>query len=49
MMIQGCDITEVETDGRTQKVSPVIQDVLRSGNVVAEPWAVGFFLGDLEL
>ena len=34
-MIQWCDITEVEIDGRTQKVRPVIQDVLRSGNGVA--------------
>ena len=58
-MIQACDVTEVEIDGRAFWVRPVSPGVLRSGNVVAAalaeslhkpfPWAVGFFFADLEL
>ena len=52
-MVQQCDVTEVEIDGRTFKVRPVGSWVLESGNMVAEAlavsldksleWAVGFF------
>ena len=58
-MIQTCDVTEVEIDGRAFMVRPVSPGVLRSGNVVATalavsldkpfPWAAGFFFGDLDL
>ena len=58
-MVQQCDVTEVEIDGRSFMVRPVGSWVLESGNVVAEalavsldkpfPWAVGFFFGNVEL
>ena len=58
-MVQECDITEVEIDGRTFWVRPVGSWVLESNNVVAEglaasldrplEWAVGFFFGNVEL
>ena len=58
-MVQQCDITEVEIDGRSFMVRPVGSWVLESGNVVAQglavsldkpfPWAVGFFFGNTEL
>ena len=58
-MLQQCDITEVEIDGRSFMVRPVGYWVLESGNVVAEAlavsldkpleWAVGFFFGNTEL
>ena len=58
-MVQHCDVTEVEIDGRAFWVRPVGSWVLESGNVVAEglaasldkplEWAVGFFFGDLDL
>ena len=58
-MIQHCDVTEVEIDGRAFWVRPVSPSVLRSGNVVAAalaesldkpfPWAVGVFFGNTEL
>ena len=58
-MVQQCDVTEVEIDGRTFWVRPVDSWVLESGNVVAEAlavsldkpleWAVGFFFGNPEL
>ena len=58
-MVQHCDVTEVEIDGRTFKVRPVGSWVLESGNVVAAAlavsldkpleWAVGFFFGNTEL
>ena len=58
-MVQQCDISEVEIDGRSFWVRPVSPKVLQAGNVVAEalavsldkplPWAVGFFFGDMEL
>jgi len=58
-VVQQCDVTEVEIDGRSFMVRPVGSWVLESGNVVAEalavsldkpfPWAVGFFFGNTEL
>ena len=58
-MVQECDVTEVEIDGRSFMVRPVGSWVLESGNVVAEAlavsldkpleWAVGFFFGNTEL
>ena len=50
-MVQQCDFTEVEIDGRSFWVRPVSPNVLQGRNVVAEslPRAVGFFFGDLEL
>ena len=58
-MVQQCDVTEVEIDGRSFIARPVGSWVLESGNVVAEAlavsldkpleWAVGFFLGNAEL
>ena len=58
-MVQQCDVSEVEIDGRTFWVRPVGSWVLESGNVVAEAlavsldkpleWAVGFFFGNTEL
>ena len=58
-MVQQCDVTEVEIDGRSFMVRPVGSWVLESGNVVAEAlavsldkpleWAVGFFFGNVEL
>ena len=58
-MVQRCDVTEVEIDGRTFMVRPVGSWVLETGNVVAEAlavsldkpleWAVGFFFGNTEL
>ena len=58
-MVQQCDVTEVEIDGRSFMVRPVDSWVLESGNVVAEAlavsldkplkWAVGFFFGNTEL
>jgi len=58
-MVQHCDVTEVEIDGRAFWVRPVGSWVLESGNVVAEAlavsldkpleWAVGFFFGNTEL
>ena len=58
-MVQRCDVTEVEIDGRTFWVRPVGSWVLDSGNVVAQglavsldkplEWAVGFFFGNVEL
>ena len=59
MVVQECDVTEVEIDGRSFMVRPVGSWVLESGNVVAEAlavsldkpleWAVGFFFGNTEL
>ncbi len=59
MVVQQCDVTEVEIDGRYFKVRPVGSWVLESGNVVAEAlavsrdkpleWAVGFLFGNTEL
>ena len=58
-MVQQCEITEIDIDGRTFWVRPVGSWVLDSGNVVAEAlsvsldkpleWAVGFFFGNTEL
>ena len=58
-MVQQCDVTEVEIDGRTFWVRPVGSWVLETGNVVAAglaasldkplAWSVGFFLGNTEL
>ena len=58
-MVQQCDVTEVEIDGRSFMVRPVGSWVLESGNVVAEAlavsldrpleWAVGSFFGNAEL
>ena len=58
-MVQECDVTEVEIDGRSFWVRPVGSWVLESGNVVASAlaesldkpleWAVGFFFGNTEL
>ena len=58
-MVQQCDVTEVEIDGRSFMVRPVGSWVLESGNVVAEALAVsldkplelavGFFFGNTEL
>ena len=58
-MVQHCDVTEVEIDGRSFMVRPVGSWVLESGNVVAEALAVsldkplelavGFFFGNTEL
>jgi hypothetical protein len=58
-MVQHCDVTEVEIDGRSFMVRPVGPDILQAGNVVAvalagsldKPleWAVGFFFGNTEL
>ena len=39
-MVQQCDVTEVEIDGRTFWVRPVGSWGLESGNVVAEALAV---------
>ena len=57
-MVQQCDVTEVEIDGRSFMVRPVGSWVLESGNVVAEalavsldkplPLAVGFFFGNTD-
>ena len=57
-MVQQCDVTEVEIDGRSFMARPVGSWVLEFGNVVAAlaesldkpfPWAVGFFFGNTEL
>ena len=58
-MVQQCDVTEVEIDGRAFMVRPVGSWVLESGNVVAEAlavsldkpleWTAGFFFGNTEL
>ena len=58
-MVQQCDVTEVEIDGRSFMVRPVGSWVLESENVVAAAlavsldkpleWAVGFFFGNTEL
>ena len=58
-MVQQCEITEIDIDGRTFWVRPVGSWVLDSGNVVAQAlavsldkpleWAVGFFFGNVEL
>ena len=58
-MVQHCDVTEVDIDGRSFMVRPVGSWVLESGNVVAEAlavsldkpleWAVGFLFGNTEL
>ena len=58
-MVQQCDVTEVEIDGRSFMVRPVGSWVLESGNVVAEAlavsldkpleWAVGFLFENTEL
>ena len=58
-VVQRCDVTEVEIDGRSCWVRPVGSWVLESGNVVASAlaesldkpleWAVGFFFGNTEL
>ena len=58
-MVQQCDVTEVEIDGRSFMVRPVGSWVLESRNVVAAAlavsldkpleWAVGFFFGNTEL
>ena len=58
-MIQACDVTEVDIDGRAFWVRPVGFWVLGSGNVVVAAlaesldkpleWAVGFFFGNVEL
>ena len=54
-MVQECDVTEVEIDGRSFWVRPVGPDILQAGNVVAAAlaesleWAVGFFFGNTEL
>ena len=52
-------ITELEIDGRTFWVRPVMVDVVASSHLVADaisrslrkpfPWAVGFSFGDCEL
>tara|TARA_B100000949_G_scaffold210766_1_gene203947 strand:- start:111 stop:368 length:258 start_codon:yes stop_codon:yes gene_type:complete len=39
-MVQHCDVTEVEIDGRSFMVRPVGSWVLESGNVVAKALAV---------
>ena len=58
-MVQQCDVTEVEIDGRSFMVRPVGSWVLESGNVVAAAlaesldkpleWAVGFLFTNPEL
>ena len=58
-MVQQCDITEVEIEGRSFMVRSVGSWVLESENVVAEAlavsldkpleWTVGFFFGNTEL
>ena len=58
-MVQECDVTEVEIDGRSFMVRPVGSWVVDTGNVVAEAlavsldkpleWAVGVFFGNTEL
>ena len=58
-MVQQCDVTEVEIDGRAFWVRPVSPRVMQSGNVVATAlaesldkpfsWAMGFFFGNTEL
>ena len=58
-MVQECDVTEVEIDGRSFWVRPLGSWVLETNNVVAEAlaisldkplhWAVGFFFGNTEL
>ena len=58
-MVQQCEITEIDIDGRTFWVRPVGSWVLDSGNVVAQAlavsldkpleWATGFFFGNTEL
>jgi len=58
-VVQHCDVTEVEIDGRSFMVRPVGSWVLESGNVVAAAlaesldkpleWAVGFLFTNPEL
>ena len=58
-MVQEIEVIEIDIDGRTFWVRPVGSWVLESGNVVAaglaaslnkpQEWAVGFFLGNVEL
>ena len=58
-MVQQCDVTEVEIDGRSFWVRPVSPDILQAGNVVAAalaeplskpfPCAVGFLFGNTQL
>ena len=58
-MIQACDVTEVDIDGRAFWVRPVSPGVLKSMSVLQtalaesldkpSPWTVGFFSGDLDL
>ena len=58
-MVQSCEVTEVEIDGRTFWVRPVGSWVLDSRNVVADAlavslgksseWAIGFLFGNTEL
>ena len=58
-MVQQLEVTEVEIDGRTQKVRPVGSWVLDSGNVVADAlsvsldksseWAIGLLFSNTEL
>jgi len=58
-MVQHCDVTEVEIDGRTFWVRPVSPSVLGSGTVMAIalaesqdkpfPWDVGFHFENTKL
>ena len=58
-MVQQWEVTEVEIDGRTQKVRPVGSWVLDSDNVVSDAsavsldkfseWAIGFLFGNTDL
>ena len=58
-MVQECDVTEVEIDGRSFWVRPVSPDILQAGNVVAAALAesldkpaacaLGFFFGNTQL
>jgi len=58
-VVQQCEVTEVDIDGRSFWVRPVGSWVLETGNVVAAAlavsldkplkWAVGFFFGNTEL
>ena len=58
-MVQHCDVTEVEIDGRAFWIRLAGPWVLESGNVVTEAlavslnkpleWPVGFFFGNTEL
>ena len=58
-VVQQCDVTEVEIDGRSFMVRPVSPDVLKSSHMEAValaesldksyPWAVGFLIGNTEL